>query len=78
MAHTVDIDSKINKIYGINFKKSFWDLGSFPAYYQNGTDQQKLLNPWVKSNSYAAPFDQCKLPLSFNLRRLVTDDQPST
>jgi hypothetical protein len=55
---TTDIDSKINTVYEMRFDKSFWNRGSFPGYFQNGTDLQKVVNPWAKSESNAAPFDQ--------------------
>jgi hypothetical protein len=59
---TADIDSKVHTIYEMNFKKSFWERGDYPGYFQNGTDLQKLVNPWAKSENTNAPFDQGELP----------------
>lgn len=51
------VDSRLHKMYDIQFKKPFFSLGKFPGVVQNGSAAVVLENPWV-NGTIAAPFDQ--------------------
>lgn len=53
------VDSRVNRILNMRFKKPFFDRGKFPQTFFNGTNEALLSNPWALSDTpKAAPFDQ--------------------
>ncbi|KAH7103335.1 concanavalin A-like lectin/glucanase [Auriculariales sp. MPI-PUGE-AT-0066] len=55
------VDSRVNRIFKLSFseKKPFFDRGHYPDVIFNGTQMQRLDNPWAGSASPGvAPFDQ--------------------
>lgn len=63
MAHLflsrIYVDSRLHRMWDMNFNKPFWNRGNFPAVVQNGTETVILSDPWVNGTN-ASPFDQRK------------------
>jgi hypothetical protein len=53
------VDTRLHRMWDMNFNKPFWSRGNFPAVVQNGTETVILSDPWVNGTN-ASPFDQCK------------------
>lgn len=58
------MDTRLHRMWDMNFNKPFWSRGNFPAVVQNGTETVILSDPWVNGTN-ASPFDQCKETLIF-------------
>jgi hypothetical protein len=54
-----DVNNRVQTNMMVNFDKPFWDRGDYPAFWVNGTETQRLTDPWFQSNNTnAAPFDE--------------------